>query len=126
MIECYYALCQNHSCHHVPPGEDDGTFCGLNDCVVSEMEMLPMAIARQFDLYRMGVNFHMDGEHVQNGIKTLDDRVFATYNADSRKVTLSWVDQFGSQCVYNTDIMPQINIVDYAVRAMYSLGVDTK
>jgi hypothetical protein len=90
------------------------------------MEMLPLAIARDFDLYRMGVNFHMDGEHVQNGIKTLDDRVFATYNADSRKVTLSWVDQFGSQCVYNTDVKPQINIVDYAVRAMYSLGVDTK
>lgn len=123
MSECYYALCQHHSCHQ---GDDEGPFCGLNDCVVSELESIPLEIARNFDLYRMGVNIHIDGERTQDGIKTLDERIFARYNETTREVQLAWVDQFNQQCIYNTEIKPEINIVDYARRAMYSLGVVTK
>lgn len=123
MSECYYALCQHHSCHQ---GDDEGPYCGIEKCVVSETGMIPLEIARRFDLYRMGVNIHVDGEHIPGGIKTLDERIFARYNEASREVKLSWVDQWDSQCVYHTDIKPEINIVDYAVRAMWSLGVVVK
>ena len=123
MIECYYALCQHHSCHQ---WDDEGPFCGLNDCVVSEMEMIPLAIARDFDLYRMGVNIHIEGERTQDGIKTLDERICARYNETTREVQLAWVDQFDEQCIYYAKIKPEINIVDYAVRAMWSLGVVVK
>lgn len=123
MIECYHALCQHHSCHQ---GDDEGPFCGLYDCVVSEMEMIPLANARDFDLYRMLENWYMEGERTQDGIKTLDERVFARYNETTREVQLAWVDQFDQQCRYNTKIKPEINIVDYAKRAMYSVGVVTK
>ena len=123
MSECYYALCQHHSCHQ---GDDEGPYCGIEKCVVSEMEMIPLEIARRFDLHRMNVNIHIEGERTQDGIKTLDERIFARYNEASREVQLAWVDQFDQQCMYYTEIKPEINIVDYARRAMWSLGVVVK